>query len=453
MLATLTDEQCRELLFDWRFWGRPDQLEPAHIQPNGIPWTVWLILAGRGYGKTRTGAETVKGWVCGKTPLSRGRYRRIALVAETAADARDVMVEGDSGILGVHDKYFRPIYEPSKRRLTWPNGAVGTLYNATEPDQLRGPQHDAAWLDELAKWAKAREMYDQLMFGLRLGKHPKAVITTTPRNIPVLKEIIKEPTTVVTRGRTMDNAHNLAQSFLDKIHKRYGGTRLGRQELDAELLDDVPGALWNRNYFDPPEGSKLRGRVLHKDVPDLVRIVVAVDPSGASSEQDEDQEADTIGIIVAGIDENEHGYILADRSILGGPAEWGRAVKQAYDDFKADRVIAEKNFGGAMVEYTLRTIDPDLPVSMVNASRGKILRAEPIAALYEQGRVSHVSGADHRDHDRVGLMTLEDQLCLMASSGYAGDGSPDRADALVWALTELMLEDEVTAWLGLRKRR
>lgn len=453
MLATLTDEQCRELLFDWRFWGRPDQLEPAHIQPNGIPWTVWLILAGRGYGKTRTGAETVKGWVCGKTPLSRGRYRRIALVAETAADARDVMVEGDSGILGVHDKYFRPIYEPSKRRLTWPNGAVGTLYNATEPDQLRGPQHDAAWLDELAKWAKAREMYDQLMFGLRLGKHPKAVITTTPRNIPVLKEIIKEPTTVVTRGRTMDNAHNLAQSFLDKIHKRYGGTRLGRQELDAELLDDVPGALWNRNYFDPPEGSKLRGRVLHKDVPDLVRIVVAVDPSGASSEQDEDQEADTIGIIVAGIDENEHGYILADRSILGGPAEWGRAVKQAYDDFKADRVIAEKNFGGAMVEYTLRTIDPDLPVSMVNASRGKILRAEPIAALYEQGRVSHVSGADLRDHDRVGLMTLEDQLCLMASSGYAGDGSPDRADALVWALTELMLEDEVTAWLGLRKRR
>ena len=385
--------------------------------------------------------------------MARGRYGRIALIAETAADCRDVMVEGDSGILGVHPKDFRPMYEPSKRRLTWPNGAVGTLYNATEPDQLRGPQHDAGWLDELAKWAKARETYDQFMFGLRLGSHPKAVITTTPRNIPVIQEILKEPTTVITRGSTMANAQNLAKSFIDKIHKRYAGTRLGRQELEAEILDDVPGALWNRNFFDPPEGSKLRGRVLYKDVPDLRRIVVAVDPSGAAEEQDEDERTpDTIGIVVAGIDENDHGYILADRSVLGGPDTWGKAVKQAYDDFNADRIVAEKNFGGAMVEHVIRTVDRDLPVTLVNASRGKIIRAEPIAALYEQGRVSHVSGADLRDLDRAGLMALEDQLCLMAASGYAGEGSPDRVDALVWALTELMLEDEVIAWLGVRRR-
>lgn len=363
------------------------------------------------------------------------------------------MVEGESGLLAVHPKEFRPLYEPSKRRLTWPNGAVGTLYNATEPDQLRGPQHDAGWCDELAKWAKARETWDQLMFGMRLGVHPKTLITTTPRNIPVLKEILKESTTVVTKGRTMDNAENLAKSFLDKIHKRYGGSRLGRQELEAEILDDVPGALWNRNYFDPPEGSKLRGRVLHKDVPDLVRIVVAVDPSGASEEQDEDRTPDTIGIVVAGIDEHDHGYVLADRSILGGPDTWGRAVKQAFDDFKADRIVAEKNFGGAMVEHVIKTVDRSLPVTMVTASRGKIVRAEPIAALYEQGRVSHVSGADLQDDDRVGFMQLEDQLCLMAASGYAGDGSPDRVDALVWALTELMLEDEEVAWLALRKHR
>lgn len=451
LLASLSEAECRELLYDWHFWGRPDQLEPPDLTPKGHAWTVWAILAGRGYGKTRTGAETVRGWVCGPTPMAAGRYRRIALVAETAADARDVMVEGDSGILGVHDKYFRPVYEPSKRRLTWPNGAVGTLYNATEPDQLRGPQHDAAWADELAKWAKARDMWDQLQFGLRLGKHPKAVITTTPRNIPVLKEILADPTTFVTKGRTMDNKANLAPSFLKKIHKRYGGTRLGRQELEAELLDDVPGALWNRNYFDPPEGSKLPGRMYFRDVPPMTRVVVAVDPSGAAEEQDEDNEADTIGIVVVGLGEDERGYVLADRSVLGGPDTWGRAVKQAYDDFRADRIVAEKNFGGAMVEFVIKTIDRDLPVTMVNASRGKILRAEPIAALYEQGRVSHVSGADLRDDDRAGLMQLEDQMCLMATSGYAGDGSPDRVDALVWGLTELMLEDEAVAWLATRR--
>ena len=431
-------------------------IEPVPSEPVrciSVAATDSLYLVGRRFTvthNTRTGSETIRDWVCGKTPLSRGRYHRIALVAETAADARDVMVEGDSGILSVHPKEFRPLYEPSKRRLTWPNGAVATLYNATEPNQLRGPQHDAGWCDELAKWAKARETWDQLQFGMRLGTNPRTIVTTTPRNIPVLKEILADPTTIKTIGRTMDNKANLAKSFIEKIHKRYAGTRLGRQELEAEVLDDIQGALWNRNYFDPPDGSKHKGRVTHKEVPDLVRIVVGVDPSGTGG--DDEEKADTVGIIVAGVDAEGHGYVLADRSSTEGPAGWGRAVKQAYEDFQADRIVAEKNFGGAMVEHTIRTVDPDLPVTMVNASRGKVLRAEPIAALYEQGRVSHVQGADIRDTEREGLMLVEDQLCLMSTAGFMGDGSPDRVDALVWALTELMLEEETTAWVMTRRR-
>ena len=451
LLASLSEAECEAILFDWTIWGRENQQAP-----DGV-WSTWCILAGRGFGKTRTGSETIRDWVCGKTPLSPGKYHRIALVAETAADARDVMVEGDSGILACHPKDMRPLYEPSKRRLTWPNGAVATLYNATEPNQLRGPQHDAGWCDELAKWAKARETWDQLQFGMRLGTQPRVIVTTTPRNIPVLKEILADAGTVVTRGSTMDNKANLAKTFISKIHKRYEGTRLGRQELEAEVLDDLPGALWLRSYFDVPEGSKFKGRVPASEVPDLDRIVVAVDPSGAD---DDDEKADTVGIVVAGIVkakteyERDHGYILADRSVSGaGPATWGKAVADAFKDFNADRIIAEKNFGGAMVEYTIRTVDPDLPVTMVNASRGKVLRAEPVAALYEQGRVSHVYGADLKDTEKDGLMLLEDQLCMMSPTGYAGDGSPDRADALVWALTELMLEDEVTAWMLTRKTR
>lgn len=436
----------------------PVPSEPVRCISVAAPDSLYLV--GRRFTvthNTRTGAETIRDWVCGKTPLSPGAYHRIALVAETAADARDVMVEGDSGILACHPRDFRPLYEPSKRRLTWPNGAVATLYNATEPNQLRGPQHDAAWCDELAKWAKARETWDQLQFGMRLGTKPRAIVTTTPRNIPVLKEILADPGTVVTRGSTMDNKANLAKTFITKIHKRYEGTRLGRQELSAEVLDDLPGALWLRSYFDVPEGSKFKGRVPASEVPDLDRIVVAVDPSGAD---DDDEKADTVGIVVAGIVsaktefEKDHGYILADRSVSGmGPDGWGRAVAAAYYDFKADRIIAEKNFGGAMVEFTIKTVDADLPVTMVNASRGKVLRAEPIAALYEQGKVSHVYGADIKDTEKDGLMLLEDQLCMMSPTGYAGDGSPDRADALVWALTELMLEEEVTAWMMTRKTR
>ena len=427
----MTEAQVLEFLYDWKFWARSDQ-----IPPNG-DWLTWLILAGRGWGKTKTGAETVRDWVTGRTPLARGRYRRIALVAETAADGRDVIVEGDSGILACHPPYFRPTYEPSKRRLTWPNGAIATIYSAQEPDQLRGPQHDAAWADELAKWKNAQEVWDQIQFGLRLGRNPRSIVTTTPRNIPLLKRMIEDPKVCVTKGRTLDNAANLAASFLDEIYKKYHGTRLGRQELSAELLDDIPGALWNRSSFDPPADKGFRGRVLAKDLPDLVRVVVAVDPSGTRGGSDE---GDSIGIVVAGIDANEHGYVLADRSLKAGPLEWARAAVEAYEEFNADRIIGEANFGGAMVEAVIRSVNPMVSYADVHASRGKYLRAEPVAALYEQGRVSHVIGADSQDSLGVGLGLMEDQMCLMSPSGYSGEGSPDRLDAVVWALTELMLE-------------
>lgn len=373
--------------------------------------------------------------------MGKSLYGRMAIIAETAADARDVLVEGDSGILRCHHKDFRPIYEASKRRLTWPNGAIATLYYGTEPDQLRGPQHDAGWLDELAKYAYAREVWDQLQFGLRLGHLPRSVITTTPRGIPLLREILDDKSTAVTRGSTMDNAANLAAKFIARIHKRYAGTRLGRQELEAELLEDIPGALWTRSMFDPPEGSKARGRIAASALPDLVRVVVAVDPSGTKGDEDE---GDSIGIVVAGVDEAGHGYVLADRSVKEGPNGWGRAAVEAYKSFHADRVIGESNFGGAMVEAVIRSVDPDVSYKAVHASRGKVLRAEPVAALYEQGRVSHVTGADLRDEDGLGLSAVEDQLCLFSRSGFQGDGSPDRADALVWALTELMVEDDTT---------
>ncbi len=438
LLEELSPRDRAFLNYHWPFWARPDQL-----QPSNPDWNTWMILAGRGWGKTRVGAETIRDWVCGETPLAAGRYKRLALVAETAADARDVLVEGDSGILAVHPKSFRPRYEPSKRRLTWPNGARATLYNATEPDQLRGPQHDGAWCDELAKWAYAEETWDQLQFGLRLGLNPRAVVTTTPRPIPILRDILDDETTFVTRGRTMDNAVNLAKKFIERIHRKYAGTRLGRQELEAEVLDDLPGAYWLRTYFDPPKELKLKGRIPASEVPTLSRVVVAVDPSGIGKSDDG---GDTIGIIVAGIDHYDHGYILADRSIRGGPPEWGKAAVKAYHDFNADRILGESNFGGAMVESTIRSVDSSVSYKAVHASRGKVIRAEPISALYEQGRVSHVTGADIRDVDGVGLAALEDQLCLFSPSGYMGKGSPDRADAAVWALTELMLEESGYNW-------
>jgi len=371
----------------------------------------------------------VKANICGRTPLIGGRYRHVALIAETASDARDVMV-GDgkptcdphagSGILQIHHKDFLPRYEPSKRRLTWPNGAIATIYNATEPDQLRGPQHDAAWCDELAKWRYAQATWDQLQFGLRLGERPRVVITTTPRPIKLLRDIIADPDTAITRGATHENAHNLAPTFLRQILRRYQGTRLGRQELEAELLDDVPGALWSRARIDAL-------RVTAAQVPPLTRIVVAIDPAASTAEG-----ANETGIICAGLGADGHGYVLEDRSGTmkpGGPDGWGSQAIALFRARRADRIVAEVNNGGDMVEATLRVIAPHVPYKAVHASRGKAIRAEPVSALYEQGLIHHV-GAFPR---------LEDQLCAFTADH---DGaSPDRLDALVWALSELMLPE------------
>ncbi len=411
-LKSLPPETRAYLAYHWPFWARPNQLPPPG------DWLTWLVLAGRGFGKTRCGSEWVRSIACGPTPLAAGSHHRIAIIAETAADARDVLVEGDSGILSVHPVDFRPHYEPSKRRLTWPNGAVATLYNAVEPDQLRGPQHDAAFCDELAKWRYARETWDQLQFGLRLGNGPKQIITTTPRPIPVLKEILASPTTAVTKGSTFDNRANLAPSFLTQVVSKYEGTRLGRQELNAEILDDLPGALWMRDQID-------KHRV--REAPEMVRVVVSIDPSGTRGQSDD---GDDIGIVVAGKGIDGRGYVLADRTCKLSPAGWGKRAVSAFHEFSADRIIAERNFGGAMVEHVIRTTEPTVPFKEVTASRGKVARAEPVAALYEQGRVSHVGS----------FAELEDQLCMIAPEGFSGEGSPDRADALVWALSELLVD-------------
>lgn len=411
-LASLSTATKAALKYNWEFFARPNQLEPEG------DWTTWLILAGRGFGKTRTGAETIRQWVCGDTPLSPGRCSRIALVAETAPDARDVMVEGPAGLLACHDKAFRPTYYPSKRMVEWPNGATALMFNAVEPDQLRGPQFDAAWCDELAKWRYAEQTFDQLQFGLRLGAHPRQIITTTPRPIKVVRRLINDKNTVVTRGRTFDNASNLAAPFLRQVEERYGGTRLGRQELEGEVLDDMPGALWNRDLIDSTRKPV---------APELSRIVVAVDPAVTSGE-----DADETGIIAVGIatdeDGNTRGYVLEDRTIRGTPDEWAAAAVALYHELDADRIVAEKNQGGELVEAILRSKDRSIPITLVHASRGKVVRAEPISALYEQGRVHHVGRFDK----------LEDQMCLFTRDADRSSGnSPDRVDALVWGLSSL----------------
>lgn len=326
-----------------------------------------------------------------------------------------------SGLLQVHPKDFMPLYEPSKRRLTWPNGCVASIYNGSEPDQLRGPQHSAAWCDELAKWQYAQESWDQLQFGLRLGSAPQVLVSTTPRPIKLIKDILKDPGTVVTMGSTLENTNNLASQFVNTIIRKYAGTRLGRQEIYAEILDDVPGAMWSRDVLDA-----LRLKSQH--VPPLKRIVVAIDPSMTSGE-----DADETGIIAAGIDYAGHGYVLEDGSGVMSPNDWATLAVKMYAARGADRIIGETNNGGDMIESTIRAVDPNVAYRGVHASRGKAIRAEPISALYEQGRVHHVGD----------FPKLEDQLCAFtadfdrSTAGY----SPDRLDAMVWALTELMLGD------------
>lgn len=409
-LESLSDEETKQLLYDWRFWARPNQLAPEG------QWRVWLALAGRGFGKTRMGAE----WV--RAQAERGHNKRIALVAPTAADARDVMVEGESGILAVSPPWNRPRYEPSKRRLTWPSGNQATLYSAEDPDQLRGPQHSAAWCDEIASW-KYPASWDMLLFGLRLGRDPRVVVTTTPRPTKEIKRMLADPTCTVTRGSTFDNRANLAPVFFETIISRYEGTRLGRQEVYAEILDDNPGALWHRADVD-------EGRV--SEYPELRRIVVAVDPAVSNTE-----DSDETGIVVAGVARNGHAYVLDDMSLKGSPNEWGMQAVAGLHKYKADRIVAENNNGGDMVEHTIRTVNSNAPYKAVHASRGKVIRAEPVAALYEQGKVHHVGS----------FPSLEDQLCQWEP----GMSSPDRLDALVWALTDLMLGAAPSAGIGVRR--
>ena len=399
----LTPAQQNRVAHRWSLWARSLQLPPPG------DWRVWLLLAGRGFGKTRSGAEFVRARVKG------GMATRIALVGPTAADVRDVMIEGDSGLLAVASAAERPLYEPSKRRLTWPNGAVALAFSADEPERLRGPQHDLAWCDELASWRYAAA-WDNLLLGLRLGADPRAVVTTTPKPTRLVRDVLASPGTVVTRGTTFDNADNLAPAFLDSIVRRYAGTRLGRQELEAELLDDVPGALWSR---DAIEAARVAA------APDLSRIVVAIDPAASAGEG-----ADETGIVVAGLAHDGQVYVLDDRSGRMSPRAWALKAVAAYKSFAADRIVAEVNNGGDMVEATLRSVESDAPFRALRASRGKAIRAEPVAALYEQGRVHHVGC----------FAALEDQLCgFTADFDRAASGtSPDRLDALVWAVTDLM---------------
>ena len=426
-LENLTDEEADDLLHTWELWARPNQLEPDAVLPNGETWVTWLILAGRGFGKTRCGAETVIKWV------REGHCRRIALVAEDSADARDVMVEGESGILACSPRDFKPKYEPSKRRLTWPNGAVATLFSAEDFDSLRGPQFDGAWCDELCKWRYAQEAWDNLQFGLRLGEHPKQIVTTTPRPIRLLKDIILRTDTAITKGSTMENLANLAPPFKKQVVDRYLGTRIGRQEIDAEILDDVPGALWSRAMIDE---ARLRpvDSVTPIALPHFVRVVIAVDPQKELGEA-----AAETGIMAMGKDDQNHGYLLEDLSINATPEEWGRAAVIAFDEWAADMIVYEANQGGEMVAAVLRQAaralkeeglrDADfVPLKAVHATRGKHVRAEPVSQLYEQKKVHHVGY----------FPELEDQLCEYTPDGNMGY-SPDRMDAMVWGFTELMV--------------
>lgn len=401
----------REWRWDWAIRARPSQLAPAG------DWRVWLIMAGRGFGKTRCGAEWAR-LVAEENPDAR-----IALVAANLGEARSVMVEGESGLLSLGAPWRRPAFEPSLRRLTWPNGAQATLYSAAEPESLRGPQHSHAWCDEIAKWdnasGRATSSWDNLLMGLRLGSDPRVVATTTPRSVPLVMRLMADAASgevMVTRGSTFDNAANLPARFLSAMRRNFGRSLLGRQEIDGELIADIEGALWTRALLE---------RCREDTAPGCSRVVVGVDPPASAG-------GDACGIVVVGLAPDGSAHVLADASVeKAGPERWARAVAQAAEAWSADRVVAEANQGGAMVASVLRAAEISLPLRLVHASRGKVARAEPVAALYEAGRVRH-----------AGLFpALEDEMCgLIAGGSYQGPGrSPDRADALVWALTELML--------------
>lgn len=391
---------------EWIFTGRPDQ------QPPQGDWRTWLVIGGRGSGKTRTGAE----WVHGLASAGERSQLRIALVAETLGDAREVMIDGVSGICRIARRR-RPEFEASRRRLVWPNGAMAQIFSSEDPESLRGPQFHYAWCDELAKWKYAEATWDMLQFGLRLGSDPRQLVTTTPRPLPLLKTIMADPATRIASMPTSANAANLSPGFMKALNERYGGTRLGRQELDGELIEDREGALWTRAMLEAACNVRPSG---------LRRVVVAVDPPAGSGPDS------CCGIVVAGLDDTGRGIVLADCSVEGtSPSGWATAVVDAWRRFEADRVVAEVNQGGDMVSAMLRSVDATLPVTMVRAARGKFARAEPVAALYEQGKIAHAGR----------FAALEDQMCDMGTDGLSSGKSPDRLDAMVWALTALMLEN------------
>lgn len=414
--AELSPRHLALILGHWPLWARPDQLPPG-ANAAGEPWRIWLILGGRGAGKTRAGAEWVRAKALGRTHDGSPAARRIALVGETYNEVRRVMVEGVSGILAVHADGERPHFEPSKGQLVWRTGALAQIFSAEDAEGLRGPQFDAAWCDEVAKWRNAEHTWDMLQFALRLGEHPQMVATTTPRATAFLKKLMADAGTVVTRASTVDNSDNLAPSFVAEMTRRYAGTALGRQELYGELVDDTSGALWRRDWIE-----------MHRvaSAPELAAIVVAVDPPVTATAS-----SDACGIVVAGLGEDGRAYVLADRTLQGRePQVWARAVVSAYREYLADRVVAEVNQGGDLVTAVLRQIDDGVAVRTVRATRGKWLRAEPVAALYAEGRVAHVGAFD----------ALEDQMCAFGADGLVKGRSPDRLDALVWALTDLMID-------------
>ena len=455
-LQHLSEAELEFVMHDWQVWASDAQLAPFLFASGGSPSSsrppdaapsgrlpggesegankrVWLMLGGRGSGKTRAGAEWIREVACGEVlciaprdSRSSSRPRgavsppRIALVGKTIHDVRSVMIEGVSGLLAVHRASERPLYEPSKRRLTWKNGAVAEMFSADETEGLRGPQFSAAWCDELAKWHNAESAWDMLQFALRLGRHPQVVVTTTPRPTVFLKKLMSDEATVSVQLSTADNALNLSPTFMAEMTRRYAGSMLGRQELFGEIIDDTSESLWRRQWIDAARIAT---------PPEMRRVIVALDPPVTATAS-----SDACGIIVAGLGADGRAYVLADRTIQGRtPDVWAKAAIAAYDDFAADRVVAEVNQGGDLVIGVVHQFRQNLPVVKVRATRGKWVRAEPVASLYAEGRVVHVGRFD----------ALEDQLCAFGIDGTVKGKSPDRADALVWAITELLLNDGV----------
>jgi phage terminase large subunit-like protein len=416
-LASLTEYDSEILAHDWRFWGRPKQLIPgtegAALQRTD--WRYWLNLGGRGQGKTRTGAETIRVW--------SKSHNYCNLIGATVDDARDIMILGESGIMAVCPRAERPVYIQQLRRLRWPNGATSLIFTADEPERLRGKQHAKLWADELCAWRYPKEAWDQAKFGLRLKPSPQAIISTTPKPLPELRALLDDPATVVTRGSSYENRANLADQWFKDIVQSYEGTRIGRQELYAEILDDYEGALWTHAMID-------KNRVERMVVPTIQRLVVGLDPSVSANDT-----SDEAGIVAVGMGQKNgawHLYVFEDATLRGSPGEWGRAAIKLLIKWRGDRIIGEVNNGGDLVEANLRGIAPNVPFQKVHASRGKAIRAEPVAALYEQGRVHHVQGED--------LSTLEEQMTQFVPG--VTKKSPDRMDALVWACFALLIEPE-----------